>query len=378
MPDKKRPENRRREFIKCVGVGAAVGAAGVAGVLGGAPSKVAAAAGEKQVRTGNAIQWRMATAWPAGFPILGEGAENFSRWVGEMSGGRLNIRILGEDDALPPLTIFNAVSNGEIEMGNGASYFWAHKSPAMYFFSAVPFGLNAQALNTWLYSGGGMALWDEVYARFNLKPFPAGNTGMQMGGWFNRKINTMEDLKGLKMRIGGLGARVLERAGGKPVVVDGREIRNRLAGGLIHATEWAGPYHDLEMGLHKTARYYYYPGWQESGTGIEAMVNLDAWKSLPADLKAIVEAAASRCNTWMLAEYEERNSRALKTLVSRNGVQLRRFPKPVLQGLERIARTVVAEAGGADRLSRRVYASYRRFQSHAAGWQRTSEEMYQL
>ena len=172
--------------------------------------------------------------------MLGEGADNFAKWVKEMSGGRLQITVYGGGELVPPLGVFDAVSQGTVEMGHGAAYYWAGKSPATQFFAAVPFGFNAQALNAWLYSGGGMALWDEVYAKFNLKPFIAGNTGVQMGGWFNKEITSMDDLKGLKMRIPGLGGKVIAKAGGNAVLVAGGEIYTNLDRGVIDATEWVG------------------------------------------------------------------------------------------------------------------------------------------
>ncbi|MCG8634513.1 MAG: TRAP transporter substrate-binding protein [Desulfobacterales bacterium] len=373
-------ENKRRKFIKDVGVGAAaVGVAGLAGVLSSckgeqeAPKPAAKAEAPKP----KTIEWKMVTTWPPHFPMLGEGADNFAKWVDEMSGGRLKIKVYGGGELVPPLGVFDAVSQGTAEMGHGAAYYWAGKSPATQFFAAVPFGFNAQSLNAWLYSGGGMELWDEVYAKFNLKPFLAGNTGVQMGGWFNKEINTMDDLKGLKMRIPGLGGKVLAKAGGNAVLVAGGEIYTNLDRGVIDATEWVGPFHDLKMGFYKAAKYYYYPGWHEAGTGIEAMVNLDAWNKLPDDLKAIVEAAAYKCNMWMLSEFEAKNNGALQELITKHNVQLKQFPEPVLKELKKLAKEVLDEVADADPMSRKVYDSFLKFQETIFDWNKLTEEQYQ-
>ncbi|MBU1343152.1 MAG: TRAP transporter substrate-binding protein DctP, partial [Proteobacteria bacterium] len=297
-------DNNRRKFIKNVGIGAAaLGTAGLAGVLSSCKGQKQEEQAVKEAPKAKTIEWKMVTTWPPHFPMLGEGADKIAQWVDEMSDGRLKISVYGGGELVPPLGVFDAVSEGTVQMGHGAAYYWAGKAPAAQFFAAVPFGFNAQSLNAWLYSGGGMQIWEELYAQFNLKPFVAGNTGVQMGGWFNKEINTMEDLKGLKMRIPGLGGKVLAKAGGNAVLVAGGEIYTNLERGVIDATEWVGPFHDLKLGFHKAAKYYYYPGWHELGTGLEAMVNLDAWNTLPNDLKAIVEAATYKSNMWMLSEF---------------------------------------------------------------------------
>lgn len=373
-------ENKRRRFIKEVGVSAAaVGVAGLAGVLG--PRNGQAALPNEAAKPGGptskTIEWKMVTTWPSHFPILGEGADNFSKWVDEMSGGRLKIRVYGGGEIVPPLGVFDAVSQGSAEMGHGAAYYWAGKSPATQFFASVPFGFNAQSLNAWLYSGGGMELWDKVYARFNLKPFLAGNTGVQMGGWFNKEINSMDDFNGLKMRIPGMGGKVLAKAGGNAVLVAGDEICTSLARGDIDATEWVGPFHDLEMGLHNVAKYYYYPGWHECGTGIEAMVNLVAWNRLPDDLKAIVEAAGYKCNMWMLSEFEARNNSALQELINTHKVCLKPFPEPVLKGLKELALEVMAEAAASTSASREAYDAFIKFQAAMFDWNKIAEGHYQ-
>ncbi|WP_022669377.1 TRAP transporter substrate-binding protein [Desulfospira joergensenii] len=373
-------DNKRRDFIKNVGVGAAaLGTAGLAGVL-------SSCKGQKQEESKEAVKetpkaktytWKMATTWPPHFPMLGESADNIAKWVDEMSNGRLKIDVYGGGELVPPLGVFDAVSQGTVEMGHGAAYYWAGKSPAAQFFAAVPFGFNAQSINAWLLSGGGMELWEELYAKFNMKPFVAGNTGVQMGGWFNKEINSMDDLKGLKMRIPGLGGKVLAKAGGNAVLVAGGEIYTNLDRGVIDATEWVGPYHDLKMGFYKAAKYYYYPGWHECGTALECMVNLNAWNELPDDLKAIVEAATYKSNMWMLSEFEAKNNDALKTLINEHKVQLKQFPEEVLKELKKLAHEVLEEVAASDPMSRKVYDSFLEFQKNIYAWNKVTEEPYQ-
>ncbi len=378
-------DKNRRNFIKKVGIGAATaGAVGLAGALSSCGNqkqegekKASAPEAAKAAPKPETIEWKMVTTWPPHFPMLGEGADNLAKWVEEMSNGRLKIKVYGGGELVPPLGVFDAVSQGTAEMGHGAAYYWAGKCPAAQFFAAVPFGFNAQAMNAWLYSGGGIELWNQVYEQFNLKPFVAGNTGVQMGGWFNREINSMADLKGLKMRIPGLGGKVLAKAGGNAVLVAGGEIYTNLDRGVIDATEWVGPFHDLKMGFYKAAKYYYYPGWHENGTSLELMVNLDAWKTLPPDLQSIVEAAAARANIWMISEFEAKNNGALQELVNVHKVQLKQFPKPVLKELKRLSLEVLEEVAASDETSRKVYDSFLTFQKNIFDWNQVTEEVYQ-
>jgi TRAP-type mannitol/chloroaromatic compound transport system substrate-binding protein len=322
-------------------------------------------------------RWKMVTTWPPHFPMLGEGADNIAKWVDEMSNGRLKITVYGGGELVPPLGVFDAVSQGTVEMGHGASYYWAGKAPASQFFAAVPFGFNAQSINAWFYSGGGLEIWEELYGKFNLKPFVAGNTGVQMGGWFNKEINSMKDLKGLKMRIPGLGGKVLSKAGGNAVLVAGGEIYTNLDRGVIDATEWVGPYHDLKMGFYKAAKYYYYPGWHEPGTALEMMVNKKAWDSLPKDLQAIVEAATYKANMWMLSEFEAKNNAALQELINKHNVKLKQFPDEVLKTLKGYAQEVIEEVVEKDAMSKKVYESFKKFQKNIYSWNKVTEEPYQ-
>ena len=322
------------------------------------------------------IKWKMVTTWPKNYPGLGTGANYMAKAITEMSGGRLEVKVYGANELVGALEVFDAVSRGTAEIGHGAAYYWKGKSVAAQFFTAVPFGMNAQEMAGWLYYGGGMELWEEVYAPFGLIPLAAGNTGTQMGGWFNKEINSLEDLQGLKMRIPGLGGEVFSRAGGVSVLVPGGEIFPSMQTGALDATEWVGPYNDLAFGLHKVAKYYYYPGWQEPGPILEAMVNKNAFDALPADLQAIVREAAKATHMDMLANYTAENNRALKTLVEEHGVQVRKFPDEVLRKLREISSQVLAEEAAKDPLTRKVYDSFKAFNQQVVNWHRISEQAY--
>ncbi|MGB5606149.1 MAG: TRAP transporter substrate-binding protein [Gammaproteobacteria bacterium] len=322
------------------------------------------------------VNWKMVTTWPKNFPGLGTGANRLAELIGTLSGGRIQVKVYGANELVPAFEVFDSVSGGSAEMGHGAAYYWKGKSEAAQFFAAVPFGLTAQEMNAWLYYGGGMELWREVYAPFGLTPAAAGNTGMQMGGWFNREINSLDDLRGLKMRIPGLGGEVLSRAGGTPVSLPGGEIFTSLQTGAIDATEWVGPYNDLAFGLYKAAKYYYYPGWHEPGTTLECIINTAALDALPADLQSIVLNACRVVNQDMLAEYTARNNSALQTLINEHQVDVREFPGTVLQRLRSLSEEVVAEIADKDAMSAKVYDSYRSFRAQVVAWHDISERAY--
>ena len=322
------------------------------------------------------FNWKMVTTWPPKFPVLGESADLFAKWVGEMSAGRLEIKVFGGGELVPPLEAFDAVRSGAADMASGASYYWAGKAPASQFFASVPFGMNAQQLNAWILCGGGMELWEELYDSFGLVPLLAGNTGVQMGGWFNREINTIDDLKGLKMRMPGLGGKVLKKAGGAPVLLAGGEIYTGLERGVIDATEWIGPYHDYKMGFHQIAKYYYAPGWHETGTALEMFINKERYNELPDDLKMIVQTAAQRVNIWMLSEFETQNSIYLQKIIEEGEVELRQFPPEVLSKLREFTRESIDEITAADPFSKKVYESYSKFQKDAAKWAELTEKSY--
>ncbi|BBB27933.1 TRAP transporter substrate-binding protein [Amphritea japonica] len=369
---------KRREIVKVLGLGAA--AAGLAACTEQkapvADCKPVAQPAAPVAAKPETIEWKMVTTWPKNFPGLGTGANNLAALIGEMSGGRINVKVYGAKELVGALEIFDAVSRGTAEMGHGAAYYWKGKTRAAQFFAAVPFGLTAQEMNSWLYHGGGMELWEEVYAEFGLIPGAAGNTGVQMGGWFNREINTLEDLKGLKMRIPGLGGEVLKRAGGTPVLLPGGEIFPSLQSGAIDATEWVGPYNDLAFGLHKAAKFYYYPGWHEPGTTLESFINKEAFEKLPEDLQVIVRSAIRVANQDMLADFTAKNNRALEQLVTEHGVELRKFPDEVLKEIKSLSDAVVSEEAAKDPMSQKVFESFVKFRDQATQWHAVSEQAY--
>lgn len=333
----------------------------------------AGASGAEPAKT---FEWKLVTSWPKNFPGLGTAPERFAEQVEQLSGGRLTIKVYGAGELVPALQVFDAVSQGTAEMGHSGAYYWKGKASAAQFFTSVPFGLTAQEMNGWIQYGGGQALWEEVYAPFNLLPLPGGNTGVQMGGWFNKEINSVDDLKGLKMRIPGLGGEVLSRAGGTPVTLPGGEIFTSLQTGTIDATEWVGPYNDLAFGLYKVAEHYYYPGWHEPGSMMEFTINKDAFAELPADLQAIVRITAKAINEDMLAEYTTRNQAALIELKEKHGVDVREFPADVLDKLQTLSDEVVAEVAGADPLSQKVYDSYKAYRDQVKAYHAVSEQAY--
>lgn len=358
---------KRRQFVQ------GLGAAGIA-------TGLAACQRDQQDTTITAsdrrFNWKIVTTWPPNFPIFHEGVERFAKDVAKMSNNRLRITVFAGGELIPALQSFDAVSQGTVEMGHGAAYYWSGKVPAAQFFTAVPFGLNAQGMNAWMYYGGGHELWREVYEPFNLTPFPMGNTGVQMGGWFRKKIESIADLKGLKMRIPGLGGKVMAKAGANPILLSGGEIYTSLERGNIDATEWVGPYHDLRLGLHRAADYYYYPGWHEPGPTLELIINTSAWQELSEDLQLIVENAAAASNLWMLSEFEAKNLAALKTLREEHKVEILPFPDDVITTLKQLTEESLNEEAEKDAIFAKVLGAYRAFASDNAQWSALSEAAY--
>ncbi len=354
---------KRREFLKKAGVG--VAAAVAAGTVR-APAVIA----------DKTYNWKMVTTWPPKLPVLQTGAERFAQRVEEISGGRLKIQVFAGGELVPPLGCFDAVSAGTVEVASSAAYYWAGKTPASQWFCAVPFGMNAQGMTAWLAYGDGLKLWEEAYAPFNLIPRFGGSTGVQMGGWFNRKINTLDDFKGLKFRIPGLGGKVVAKAGGTVVLTPGGEIFTNLERGVIDATEWVGPLHDLRMGFYQAAKYYYYPGWHEPGSILEVMFNKKAYESLPKDLQHILDAACMESHAWMLAQFDGQNGAALEELITKHKVQLVKYPDEVLDGLSKLAAEVVEEEAAKDPMATKVNESFKKFQKVFGPWASISEKEY--
>lgn len=321
------------------------------------------------------IRWKMSTTWTPKLPILQESCELFTKNVEAATGGRLKIKVFAGGELIPPLTAFDAASEGTIQMAAGASYYWAGKSPAAQFFGSVPFGMNPQQFNAWL-AAEGLRLWEEVYAPFGVKPMGFGNSGIQMGGWFKREINSLKDLEGLKIRIPGLGGKVLAKAGANVVLMPGSEVFTALERGTIDATEWVGPFHDERLGLHRAAKYYYYPGWHEPGANLELVVNRNAWDSLPEELQEIVRMAARDIASWVLERSEAENGPALRRLQTQHGVVLKEFPAPLLERLKALTTETIDELASSDPLVKKVADSYRGFQEVMRPWAKVSEHAY--
>jgi TRAP-type mannitol/chloroaromatic compound transport system substrate-binding protein len=359
----------RKRFLRNAGITSIAGLAGLS-----ACQRTPENSG-KDERSKETYKWNMVTTWAPNFPVVGEGCNLLAKWIDEMSDGQLKIHVYGGGELIPALEAFDAVSSGTAEIGSGSAYYWAGKSAAVQFFASIPFGFNAQQMNAWLHVEG-LKLWEEAYAPFNVIPLAAGNTGVQMGGWFNREINSMDDLKGLRMRIPGLGGNVLNRAGGTAVLTAGAEIYSNLERGVIDATEWIGPYHDYLMGFHEIAKYYYYPGWHEPGTVLEVFVNKLKFERLPLHLQEIIRSAAARLNGWMLSEFESKNAEYLAKIKSEAKVEVRRFPPEVITRLREISADVMEELAQSSDLCRRTYDSVNAFRKKANEWAGVSEKIF--
>ena len=367
----------RRDFLRKASLAATGAIAAGVGLAGcGQEKKEEAKQATPAVQTKKTYEWKMVTTWPPNLPVLQTGAERFAKRVDEATGGQIKIEVYAGGELVPPLGVFDAVSEGTVECGSGAAYYWAGKVPAAQWFAAVPFGFNAQGINAWFYSGGGLQLWEEVYAPFNVIPRPQGNTGVQMGGWFRKEMNTIDDYKGLKMRIPGLGGKVVSKAGGTVVLLPGGEIFTSLERGVIDATEWVGPMHDLRMGFYKAAKYYYYPGWHEPGTCLEVMFNKKAYESLPKELQQILDAVAAETNMWSLCEFEAGNGAALQTLISEHNVDLVQFPPELMADLRKLADETLEEEANKDPMSRKVHDAFKKFKAQVGVWGSVSEHAY--
>jgi TRAP-type mannitol/chloroaromatic compound transport system substrate-binding protein len=329
------------------------------------------------VKAGSAlplVRWRMATSWPHSLDTIFGGAETISRRVREMSAGRFLIQPFAAGELVPGLEVLEAVQNGSVECGHTASYYYLGKNPALAFGTAVPFGLTAQQQNAWLYAGGGLEAIDRLYSDFGVRSFPAGNTGAQMGGWFKRPLEGLASLQGLKMRIPGLGGKVMAALGVNVQVLPGGEIFLALDRGAIDAAEWTGPYDDEKLGLNKAARYYYYPGWWEPGPTLTALVNLQAWRRLPSEYQAMFAAASQEANGLMLSRYDALNATVLQRLI-KGGTQLKFYGEPILQAAREATDQILADSAK-DASFKRVYEQWRIFRQDVFAWNRVNEFSY--
>ena len=352
----------RRKFLRAAGAG------GVGAVAAGVASPAIAQSMPE-------VKWRLTSSFPKSLDTIFGAAEVFAKSVSEATDNRFQIGVFAGGEIVPPLQAADAVTNGTVEMCHTAMYYYWGKDPTFAFGTAVPFGLNARMQNAWNYEGGAIDLLNKFYAKHKIIGFPAGNTGAQMGGWYRKEINSPDDLKGLKMRIGGFAGNVLQRLGVVPQQIPGGDIYPSLEKGTIDAAEWVGPYDDEKLGFHKVARYYYYPGWWEGGAMLHMFINTDKWNSLPKSYQAIIRNAAALANTVMMAKYDVLNPVALKKLVA-GGAQLRPFSEPVLEACFKAANEVYADNAAKNADFKAIYENMRAFRGEAYLWQQISEQTY--
>ena len=343
-------------------------AAGTVGALG-------AAAGSGTARGQAEVRWNLAMPWPKTTPGLGLNAVRFAENLEAMSGGRIRLDVYGAGELVPPFEVLDAVQQGTADLAHGTPYYWAGKAPALQYFTTTPFGLTSDELAGWLYHGDGMALWREVYADFGVIPFYAGNSRNQAGGWFNQEITGVDDLRGLNMRIAGLGAEVLRRLGANTVLIAPGEIAPALMAGTVDAAEWVGPWNDRAFGLYEAARYYYVPAFHEPGAGLELIVNRASFEALPDDLKAMVETAAAAIAMETTADFTFNNIVSLEPLLAQ-GVELRTWPDDVVDALGRTTREVMADLAATDPLTGRIAASLDAYLAKADRYARAFDQRY--
>jgi TRAP-type mannitol/chloroaromatic compound transport system substrate-binding protein len=356
--------NTRRKFLKA-GLVAGTGATAL-----GFPAIV---------RAQQTFNWKMTSAYGKGAPFYMDGpgsATDLAKRIEAMSGGRLKISVYGAGELIPALEGFDAVRAGTVEMNHANSYFWTGKTFAAQYFTAVPFGLNFQGINGWLYDGGGQQLWNEVYAPFGMIAFPCGNTGVQMTGWFKKEIKTIADFKGLKMRIPGLAGKVYAALGVDVKLLPGGEIFPALERGVIDAAEFVGPYQDRRLGLHKAAKFYHTTGWHETATVSELLINKAAWEKLPKDLQAVVENAAAACNVISEGWCQRTNAEAMEDLVKNEKVIAKPLPDAVVKRLREVTNDVLKDAVSKDPVTKKVHDSYMAYMAKYRAWSAYSEKVY--
>lgn len=305
--------------------------------------------------------WRMVTTWPRNAPGVGVNAQRFADRVNAMSDGRLMIDLAAAGELIPAFEALDAVQQGTADLSHSAPFFWLGKSKALNYFGSIPLGLLDSEIAAWLYFGGGMALWEEAMAPFGIKPLFAGSSGISAGGWYRREINDLEDLKGLKLRMAGLGGEVMERLGATPVLTPPGEVFQAMASGTVDAAELIGPWNDMAFGLFEVADYYYLPGFHEVGPTAEILINQNVWDALADDLKDIVQAAAKATALEYNADYRYHNATLLPSLTEEHGVDVRAFPEVVNDAIGKTAMDVLNELGDGDDLTQRIHKSYLAF-----------------
>jgi TRAP-type mannitol/chloroaromatic compound transport system substrate-binding protein len=350
---------KRRQFLTAVGAGAAAATIAKPAIAQSMPE----------------LKWRLTASWPKSLDTLFGACESFAKYVSEATDGKFQIQVFAAGEIVPGLQVLDAVQNGTVEMGHSAQYYYIGKDPTWALFCATPFGLNARQQNAWFYDGDGQKLIDEFAAKFNSKCLLMGNTGAQMGGWFKKEIHTVDDLKGLKMRIGGWAGKTLGKLGVVAQQIAGGDIYPALEKGTIDATEWVGPYDDEKLGFYKVAKFYYYPGWWEGGTTNHLIINLAKWNELPKSYQSIVKAAAGAANVEEQASYDARNPQALKRLVA-NGVQLRPFSMAIMEACLKASNEVNAETSAANPSYKKVWDSIAAFRNDEYLWWQVAEYSY--
>ncbi len=339
--------------------------------LGGAAGTAALAA-PAIAQTNPKINWRVTSSFPKALDTIYGAAETMAKYVAEMTEGNLTIQVFPAGELVPGLEAADAVSAGTVESCHTASYYFWGKDPTYALGTAVPFGLNYRQMNAWLYYGGGIDLLNEFYAAQNLIAFPCGNTGAQMGGWYRKEINSVADLQGLKMRIGGFAGKIIEKLGVVPQQIAGGDIYPSLEKGTIDAAEWVGPYDDEKLGFYKVAPYYYYPGWWEGAPTLSTMFNLAKWNELPAHYQSVIKSACEAANSNMMASYDWKNPSALRSLVA-NGAQLRPFPQDVMSAAFDASVATYDEVSATNAAFKKIYDSQKAFKADAYLWAQLSE-----
>jgi TRAP-type mannitol/chloroaromatic compound transport system substrate-binding protein len=360
----------RRSFLKTAALGAAGG-----GLLTACGEAATGSASDDGTFNGPNVTWRMASSFPRGLDVIYGSAEHFAERVAQLTGGRFRIRVYPQGELVPGLQVMDAVQQGTVQGGHTASYYYTGKNPALAFDSGVPFGLTARQQNAWLYEGGGIDAMREVFSDFGIINFPCGNTGAQFGGWFRRPIDSLADVRGLRMRIPSLGGAVMARMGVTVQVLAGGEIYPALERGAIDATEWVGPHDDEKLGFNRIARYYYYPGWHEPGVTLTAMFNRRAYDQLPDSYRNVLAAAAAEENDAMLRRYDALNPPALQRLISA-GVDVRRFPDDFLQAAYRESNALLEELSGRNPQFARIYEPWKQFRDQSFRYFNGVEQSY--
>lgn len=359
---------KRRTFIKSSAAGMAAGSL-LAGCRSGGDGDAPA------VQTRPNVRWRLASSYPRGLDTLYGAVEGIRARVADLTDGRFQIRPSPAGELVPGMEVLPAVQNGTVEMGHTAGYYYVGHNPALAFDTCVPFGLTARQQTAWLRHGGGLDLMRGLYSDFGIISFPGGNTGAQMGGWFRRPVEALSDLRGLRMRIPGLGGEVMSELGVTVQLMAGGEIYQALERGTIDATEWVGPYDDVKLGFHEIATYYYYPGWWEPGPNISFLVNRQAWDALPTTYRHALDSATADAGAHLLAQYDARNQRALEDVVE-EGVEVAEFPREMMREAQRIAADLLDRNASQDAAYRRVYDSFRAFREDSFRWFETAEHNY--